>query len=98
MRLAYDQWRFLKGEKIEITNENKGTIEQLSKKVEIDLCPHNKDIFKLGEEVELYVYLKNIPTLFIKVFEINTENYYKKNMSPFKTDINLDGLIASSEL
>jgi len=96
--LAYDQWRFLKGEKIEITNENKGTIEKLSKKVEIDLCHHNKDIFKLGEEVELYVYLKNIPTLFIKVFEINTENYYKKNMSPFKTYINLDGLIASSEL
>lgn len=31
------------------------------------------------------------------MFEINTDNYYRKNMNAFTTDINLDGLIAKHE-
>lgn len=30
----------------------------------------------------------------VKVFEINTDNYFRKHMSNFTSDINLDGLIA----
>ena len=41
--------------------------------------------------------VKNVTKLLVKVFEINLDNYYRKNMSPFKTDINLDGLIAKFE-
>lgn len=33
----------------------------------------------------------------VKVFEINTDNYFRKNMSNFTSDINLDGLIAKHE-
>lgn len=33
----------------------------------------------------------------VKVFEINTDNYLRKNMSAFSSDINLDGLIAKYE-
>jgi hypothetical protein len=33
----------------------------------------------------------------VKVFEINTDNYFRKNMSNFTSDINLDGLIAKFE-
>ena len=33
----------------------------------------------------------------VKVFEINTDNYFRKNMSAFTTDINLDGLVAKYE-
>ena len=55
-------------------------------------------MFLQEEEVTLWVDLKNVPTLFVKIFEINTENYYRQTMSVFKTDVNLDGLIASEEL
>ena len=33
----------------------------------------------------------------IKVFEISTENYYRKHMQELENDITLDGLIASDE-
>jgi hypothetical protein len=33
----------------------------------------------------------------VKVFEINTDNYFRKHMSTFTSDINLDGLIAKHE-
>lgn len=39
----------------------------------------------------------NVPKLLVKIFEINTDNYYRKNMSNFTSDINLDGLIAKYE-
>ena len=41
--------------------------------------------------------LKNVQTLYIKIFEFNTETYYKKTLQPFSPDINLDGLVASNE-
>lgn len=39
--------------------------------------------------------VKNIKILHVKVFEFNTETYYKKNLQPFNTGVNLDGLDAS---
>ena len=35
--------------------------------------------------------------MYIKIFEFNTETYYKKTLQPFNTSVNLDGLIASTE-
>lgn len=35
---------------------------------------------------------KNVPELIIRVYEFNTETYYKKNMVPFDTSINLQGM------
>jgi hypothetical protein len=40
------------------------------------------------------VIVKNIKVLFVKVFEFNTETYYKKELQPFNTGVNLDGLDA----
>jgi hypothetical protein len=45
--------------------------------------------------VQLFVELKNIPKLTVKVFEICTENYYLKAMKEIDSSVNLDGLIAS---
>lgn len=52
----------------------------------------NKDQFKVEEEVKLQLELKNIPELVIKVFEFNTETYYRKTMKPLDTSIDLQGL------
>eukprot|EP00830_Metopus_es_P002375 TRINITY_DN1213_c0_g1_i6.p1 TRINITY_DN1213_c0_g1~~TRINITY_DN1213_c0_g1_i6.p1 ORF type:complete len:2229 (-),score=458.73 TRINITY_DN1213_c0_g1_i6:107-6793(-) len=85
------------GQKIEFSPENSARLEKLATEVTIQISERNKDVFGIGEEISLFVDIKNVPTLFIKVFEINTENYYRKSMSPFRTDVNLDGLIASYE-
>ena len=43
----------------------------------IELTETNKDEFKVGDSVTLMVKIKNVPELSLKVFEFNTETYYK---------------------
>ena len=57
----------------------------------------NPEQFRVEDEVQLELELKNVQTLYIKIFEFNTETYYKKTLQPFNTGVNLDGLIASTE-
>jgi hypothetical protein len=57
----------------------------------------NPEQFRVEDEVKLTLELKNVQTLYIKIFEFNTETYYKKTLQPFNTGVNLDGLIASTE-
>lgn len=60
----------------------------------IKLCHFNKKKFAPGEEVSISVKVKNIPKLQVKLFEVNTDAYYRKDLKPFASDINLDGLEA----
>ena len=60
----------------------------------INFSHYNKQNFKMNEEVILSVKVKNIPHLQVKLFEINTDAYFRKNLKPFTSDINLDGLEA----
>mmetsp|Transcript_16285 Transcript_16285/g.25170 ORF Transcript_16285/g.25170 Transcript_16285/m.25170 type:complete len:81 (-) Transcript_16285:1451-1693(-) len=55
----------------------------------------NKDQFDVDEKVVLKLEVKNVSELKIKVFEFNTETYYKKNLKPFDTTINLQGVLPS---
>ena len=71
--------------------------EQLAKEVQILLVDSNEPNFKEEEWVRLVVDLKNVPTLFVKIYEFNSESYYRKTMAPFRTDVNLDGLVAAHE-
>jgi hypothetical protein len=52
----------------------------------------NAERFKVEESVVLKLELKNVPELIIRVYEFNTETYYKKNMVPFDTSISLQGM------
>jgi len=38
-----------------------------------------------------------VSSLYIKVFEFNSLNYFKQTKQAFRTDVNLDGLIATKE-
>ena len=41
------------------------------------------------------VICKNVPRLDVKIFEFNTLTYYKKNLTEFDIDLELDGLMPS---
>jgi len=71
--------------------------QSISSEVVIRFLESNKETFLVEEEVLLTLELKNVQTLYIKIFEFNTETYYKKTLQPFNTGVNLDGLIASIE-
>ena len=55
----------------------------------------NKETFGVNESVNLTLDIKNVPELVMKVFQFNTETYYKKNLKPFDTSINLQGMVPS---
>jgi hypothetical protein len=64
----------------------------------VKLTEDNKETFTVEEGVSLRVQLKNIEKLEIKIFEFNTETYYRKNKKAFDTSVNLDGLHATEEI
>ena len=66
----------------------------LLERTDIDFASTNPRYLKADDAVELDLFIKNIDTLIVKIFEINTENYYRKHRREIDTDINLDGLVA----
>ncbi|MGC6564209.1 MAG: hypothetical protein ACON38_01215 [Akkermansiaceae bacterium] len=69
--------------------------QNLKDRVDIEFDPISKEVYGLNDEVALPVHLKNVPKLIIKVFEINTLNYYRNLGNEVSTDIDLDGLVAN---
>ena len=94
---TFEKLEFFAGKEIKQTQRMIKTFEKLAKEVHIKIFDSNKDKFKKDETVKINIELKNVPTLYIKIFEFNCENYYRKNLAPFKTNVNLDGLISSDE-
>ena len=70
---------------------------QLRERVDIDFAATNKTDFAAGEPVNLDLFVKNVPNLLVKVFEVNTFNYYRTHQQEVNSDINLDGLVANAE-
>ena len=59
----------------------------------LKLCSYNKLYFELDEPLHVSIWIKNVPQMQFKLFEINTDTYYRKNsFKPFESDVNLDGL------
>ena len=66
--------------------------KQIQDEVILRFTDSNQEKFRVEEAVHLELELKNINKLIVKVFEFNTETYYKKTMKPFDTSIDLQGL------
>ncbi len=73
------------------------TFKTLRERIDIDFAPTNKTEFAVDEPVVLDLFVKNVPSMMVKVFEVNTANFYKTNLREIDTDINLDGLVANEE-
>jgi hypothetical protein len=71
--------------------------QQLKERVDLDFAFTNGTQFDVGGKVSLDVHVKNVETLIVKVFEINTGNYYRERRRELNTDINLDGLVPYQE-
>ena len=71
--------------------------KQVLERVDVEFLSTNPEFFTVDDDVELELHLKNVENLIVKVFEINTNNYYRKHKSEIDTDINLDGLVPNFE-
>ena len=71
--------------------------QQLKERIDLDFAYANKTELSADDPVALDLYVKNVDTLIVKVFEINTQNYYREHLGEISSDINLDGLVANDE-
>ncbi len=71
--------------------------QQLKQRVEIEFDPTNRTTYSADEPVALDLHVKSVGTLIVKVFEINTKNFYREQLREVDTDVNLDGLVANRE-
>lgn len=72
-------------------------LKSLKDRVDIDFAYTNKTDVAVDEPIKLEVFVKNTPTLLLKVYEINARNFYRTQGREIDTDINLDGLVANAE-
>lgn len=70
---------------------------RLKERVDIDFAPDNPEVLGASDAVKLTAFVKNVPALIVKVYEINTLNYYRETGRPLDLAIDLDGLVATSE-
>ena len=94
----YYKAKVLKGSEEKIGDQlTSGELSELIKQVKLEICDFNKKKFEVNESIELILNVKNISTLFIKIYEINTENYYYTNKKPLDPSITVEGIIPTYE-
>jgi hypothetical protein len=71
--------------------------QQLKDRVDIEFIATNAPQFKPGDDIQFDVVVKNTPKLIVKIFELNTLNFFQTQNRQLNTDLNLDGLVANSE-
>ena len=95
----YSKMQFYLGSE-EPTKDNilsTNVINDLMKETQLSICDFNKEVFNVNDDVELILEIKNIQTLYVNIFEINTENYYYSNKKRFEDNISLDGIVPTYE-
>ena len=70
---------------------------QLKDRIDIDLRRRTRRRSPQTTRLRSSLSIKNVPTLMVKVFEVNTTNFYRTQKREVDTAINLDGLIPNSE-
>ena len=72
--------------------------DELVKKTEMTICEHNPKEFKINEDIKIDIDFKNIKSINISIYEINTENYYLETKAPLNSLFNIEGIIASNSI
>jgi hypothetical protein len=72
--------------------------QALKDRVDIEFAYTNTEYFTPGQAVSLDVDIKNVEKLIVKVYQINTVNYYRQVGRPLDTTLNLDGLVPNREI
>lgn len=76
---------------------NPSEVEQLRTRIDLEFAPTNSQMLSRDEIVKLDLDLKNVPSLIVKIYEINTLNQYRRVKRAVSPDIELDGLVPNVE-
>lgn len=78
-------------------NYLKDKYQGLVNEIKLDICSYNKRKFDLGEDISIDVDLKNVTSVFVNIYEVNTESYYRTNQNAIPNSLSVEGLIATYE-
>ena len=84
------------GMEVEITKDNHEILERKRNKSFIKFKKGKKE--ELEEDLIIKLIIKNIEEVDLKVFEINSENYYKSKLKPIRDIIDVEGVVPSYEV
>jgi hypothetical protein len=71
-------------------------LQSLRERTDIEFDPASRPVWKPDDVVTLDVWLKNTPSLLVRVYEINTANVHRTD-EEVNTGLDLDGLTANHE-
>ncbi|MEC7566495.1 MAG: hypothetical protein VX738_12505 [Planctomycetota bacterium] len=71
--------------------------QALRERIDLDFTYTSETTYGPDGEVSLEMDVKNVEKLIVKVYELNAQNFYRTQMQPVSTSINLDGLVANYE-
>ena len=72
-------------------------VEALENRVELRFPPTQREYFGANDSVRLEVLTKNVPTLLVKVFAIDSYRYHVEKQREVDATIELDGIVANYE-
>lgn len=70
---------------------------QILDRIELNFAPENLAYVKPGEAIALQVDIKRVDSLLVKIYEMQTFNYYKTHRAPVDQAVDLDGMIPTHE-
>jgi hypothetical protein len=76
---------------------NPVAFQQLKDRVDIEFPATNAQFFQPGDLAQFDVVVKNTPKLMVRIYELNTLNFFLTQKRQLNTDLNLDGLVANTE-
>lgn len=74
------------------------SVQALVESVMLQLAPNNPSLYSPEQPVVLSVDVKNVSSLLVKVFEVNTTAVYTETAAEVSSAMALDGMIATEEL
>ena len=69
----------------------------LKDRIDLEFAHTNKKYFAADAPVAVDLDVKNVRSLIVRVFEINTRNFYREHGREVNTTVNLDGLVANNK-
>ncbi|MEA3208203.1 MAG: hypothetical protein QOE70_1260 [Chthoniobacter sp.] len=71
--------------------------QALKDRVDVDFSPANPPFLAPADDVTLDLFVKNVPKLIVKIYEVNTLSFFLTQKRQLNTDLNVDGLVANKE-
>ena len=88
----YEERCILSGREVKTSVLSSHRVKELVEEKRCAVTDDNRMFYGVGDEVSVRVELKNVETVEVRLFELNTLSFFQNNDGPLAASIDLDGL------